>query len=132
MTDLTARYGTRRSGRAALFAVAAVVLAGIVAWAIWLFIDAATPEVNSELTAFEIVSDHQIDAKFTVVRDETDRAATCYLRALAHDHSVVGQETVKIDSGAKQQRLTVSIRTERGATSIDLRGCSTRGQAQRK
>lgn len=132
MTDLTQRYGSRKSRRSVLIVIASVVLTALGAWAVWMIVEASTPEVHSDLSRFRLVDEHQIDATVTVVRDRTDRVASCHARALAHDHAVVGQEIFTVDSGAERQTFDLAIRTERKATSVEWLGCTTENQSQRK
>ena len=52
--------------------------------------------------------------------------ARCVVRALADDHSVVGEVAFTPVDG----RNEVVIRTERRATSADLVGCTAEGQSR--
>jgi hypothetical protein len=88
----------------------------------------STPEVQSQLTYYRVVSEHNSEASITVVRQSVDIEATCHLRALSLDHSVVGEIDVVIDSGPKSQSVDVTVRTEREATNVELLGCITENQ----
>jgi hypothetical protein len=112
--------------------VAIVVIAGLVAGGIgfigWTVFVQSTPEVTSQLTSFAFPNDHLAEATFTVNRKSQFTKATCELVAFAADHAVVGEQTVRVVDGPEQQSLRAEIRTERAATSVDLRGCTTADQ----
>ena len=122
--DLAERYGTRRTWRrTALVAGASVIAAGFLGWLAWATWFHANPAVESELSTFRIVDQHEAGAVIDVsLADDTE--ASCRVRALAQDHSVVGELSFTPRDG----RNTVSVRTERIATSVDLVGCTAKGQ----
>jgi len=122
--DLAERYGTRQPWRRTALVAGAAVLAlaflGWLAWATWFH---ATPSVESELSTFKIVDQHEATAVIDVsVVDGAD--ASCRVRALAADHSVVGETSFTPRDGSN----AVSVRTERMADSVDLVGCTADGQ----
>jgi hypothetical protein len=131
MTDLEQRYrGPSRAARVvALVAVVAMAVSGvgIVGWSVFFH---STPEVTSRLTAFRIVDDHEVTADIAVARDSQFTEATCLLRAVADDHTVVGEVSVPVVDGLEQRSLRVPIRTERRATGVELVGCTTPGQTR--
>ena len=122
--DLADRYGVAHPGRrrALLVVVAAVVAAflGWLAWAVWA---QATPLVDSEFEGFTVVDDGTTEA-YVGVALQDGVTARCVVRALAEDHSVVGEVVFTPADG----RNEVQIRTERRATSADLVGCTAQGQ----
>jgi len=100
-------------------------LLGVVAlaWLAWATFAHASPDVSSELVSFEVVDDHAVTARVEVVlRDDPD--ATCLVRAIAADHTVVGEATFTPEAG----RNTVEFRTERRATTVESIGCTTPDQ----
>jgi len=133
VTDLANRYGApsplRRRVTIALVAAVAVVALG---WLAWAAIYQSTPQVRSDLAGFDVVDEHTATATLTVVRHDTEVVAQCYLRAVSEDHSRVGEATVVVRDGAKQQDVEVTIRTERRATTVERLGCTAEGQPQRK
>jgi hypothetical protein len=123
-TDLAERYGSARTGYRPVVVGAVVVVAtaflGWLAWAAWFH---GTPDVESELTGYTVVDLHESTARVTVVLgDGVD--ATCRVRALAGDHTTVGELSFRPEDG----RNEVSIRTEREATAVELIGCTAEGQ----
>jgi hypothetical protein len=129
MTNLAARYGRPSRARRGLgLGVLVMLLAAAGAWVVWAAVAHGTPEVTSQLVAFEVTSEHEVTARLTVSRREEDTDATCRLRALADDHAVVGELAVSVDGGGRTQTLTRPIRTERRATTVDLVGCTAPGQ----
>ncbi|MBS2936769.1 DUF4307 domain-containing protein [Nocardioides sp. J2M5] len=123
-TDLADRYGSparwRRPVTIAVTAALAVVGLTWLAWAAWFH---GTPEVTSEVVTYEVVSDHAIDARVDV--DLTEGVtASCRVRAYAEDHTTVGELAFEPVDGTN----TVTIRTERRATSVEKVGCTTADQ----
>jgi hypothetical protein len=131
MTDLEQRYrGPSRASRVvALVAVVAMVVSGV-GFLGWSVLFHSTPEVTSRLTAFRVVDDHEVTADIAVARESQFTEASCRLRAIAEDHTVVGELTLPVVDGAEQRSMRVPIRTERRATSVELVGCTTPGQAR--
>ena len=124
-SDLAERYGTHRRGRRTAIVVASVVVAaaflGWLAWATWFH---SNPAVESDLATYKVVDQHEASAVVDVVLADDARDPSCRLRALAEDHSVVGELAFTPTDG----RNTVSVRTERVANPVDLLGCSAEGQ----
>ena len=126
-TDLSSRYGTSRGRQRQVVIGFCVVLAAAflswVAWAAWLH---GTPSVTSELVSFKVIDAHEATAVVEVDLDDDARDAKCRVRAVAADHSVVGEQTFAPVDG----RNEVSIRTEREATSVAKLGCTAKGQSR--
>jgi hypothetical protein len=101
-------------------AVLGLVFVGWVAWAAWFH---GSPTVESELTAYDVVSEHAATAVVQVSLEE-GADASCRVRALAEDHTTVGELAFAPTDG----RNEVEVRTERRATSVELVGCTTPDQ----
>ena len=129
MSDLAYRYGmptrTNRLVAGVLVGALLVSAAGFLSWTVLFHGD---PEVRSQLTTFEVVSDHEARTVFQVVREHRTTEAVCRLQALAADHAVVGEVTVPVFEGPEDQTLARTIRTERRATSVASLGCTAPGQ----
>ena len=129
MTDLQERYRSPRSTTrvVALVLVVALVASGVsfLAWAVLFH---GTPKVTSQLSTWEIVDDHTVVAHLSVDRESQYVEASCRLRAVAADHSVVGEVTVPVTDGPEKQSLEVEIRTERRATTVERIGCTAPDQ----
>lgn len=124
---LVERYGApSRSRRSLLVAVVAALVVAGGGWLTWVVVFHSRPDVSSQLVAYDIRGEHTAAATWTVVRRSADVAASCRLRALSDDHSVVGERTVAVTSGPIRARLTTPVRTERRAGSVQLVGCSTK------
>jgi len=127
---LAERYGTgrRRSGRIAMIVglAVSVLFLSWLGWATW---DHARPVLSSEFVGFTVLDTHRVEARFDVRRKDDQATGTCVLRALAEDHSLVGELRVPIEpSDRLQVRMTRVIQTEREATSVELQGCTAPGQ----
>ena len=129
MSDLAYRYGmpgrTNRVVAGVLVGALVLSAAGFLSWTVLFHGD---PEVRSQVTTFEVVSDHEAQAMFQVVRENRTTEAVCRLQALAEDHAVVGEVTLPVVEGPENQTLPLSIRTERRATSVTSLGCTAPGQ----
>jgi len=123
-TDLAERYGASSPVRRRLGVVAIVLVVTVLAgWLVWTTAFHASPPVESELSAFDIADDNSATAVVSVALED-DVIASCTLRAIAEDHSTVGELAFAPVDG----RNEVAIRTERRATSVTLLGCTAPGQ----
>jgi hypothetical protein len=128
---LDQRYGVAAPWRRrALLAGCALLVVVFGAWTAWTVYEHATPSVTSELETFSVDDDHTVTAVLVVALDSADVEATCTLRALAVDHSTVGELTFTPDP-AEGRRQVQTIRTDRRATSVTSLGCTAPGQDQR-
>ena len=123
-TNLAERYGAPSPVRRRLVVTAiglvVVVLAG---WLVWTALFHASPEVESDFVAYDVVDDSRATAVVSVSLED-GVVASCTLRALADDHSTVGELAFEPVDG----RNDVTVRTERRATSVTLLGCTAAGQ----
>jgi hypothetical protein len=134
VTDLSERYGSPSGTRTkALVALVVVLVAAGLSWLAWVMLEHGRPEAQSALVSFSAEGEHAAVARFSVVRRSADIEADCLLRAFAADHMIVGELNVTVGPGEPTtETLERTIRTEREATSVDLVGCSTDGQTQRR
>ena len=124
----TDRYGAPAPWRRrALIAGVVVVALAFGGWLAWSTIENSTPDVQSELIGFDVVDEHSTTAEVDVDFGADDVRANCLVRALAEDHSTVGELSFEAtpDDGT---RYEPTIRTERRATAVELVGCTTPDQ----
>jgi hypothetical protein len=112
-------------GRRAVVALTVLVVAALAGWLVWTTLFHATPAVESELVAYEVVDGNRATAAVSVSLEE-GVVASCTLRALAADHATVGELAFEPVEG----RNEVTIRTERLATTVTLLGCTAPGQSR--
>jgi Domain of unknown function (DUF4307) len=121
---LADRYGRPAPWRRTAVLVGSGIL-GLLAltWLAWSALFHVSPEVSSEIVGWEVVDDHAITARIDVVLrgDGEDLDATCQVRAIAADHTVVGEASFVPEDG----RNEVEVRTERRATAVESLGCTT-------
>ena len=126
--SLQDRYGApapwRRTAVVAASAVLALVFLAWLGWTAW---SHSTPDVQSALVGYEVVDEHVATAEVDVRLSDEDVRASCRVRAYAEDHTTVGERSFT-PSYAGPQPLTVEVRTERRATSVELVGCTTPGE----
>ncbi len=123
MTDLSDRYGTRGRPRWLWVALLAVgVLIGV-AFAAWV---AFQPRpVTAQLYGYDVVDDHHVAITLNVHRPEPV-AVRCTVYAQAHDHSIVGEKTVTVPAGTREDtRVSITLETERRAVTGVLRTCQS-------
>ena len=120
MSDLDARYGKRRP-RWVLTVCAVLGIAAGVTYAAWV---AFQPRpVNGVLWGYEVLSDHRVQVTLDIYRPDP-LAVECTVFAQAQDHSVVGERTITVPAGTKENtRVKTTITTERRAVNGVLRGC---------
>lgn len=121
--QLAARYGTGpRGGHRLGYVVVAILAALLAAWAVW----AAVGEGNQpsgQLRSYDVVSAHRVKVSVDVQRP-TGSTLRCTVRALATDHSVVGQIVLVWRRGQPgAANLSGVVRTDREATAAALVGC---------
>jgi hypothetical protein len=129
--SLTERYGAPSPvARHALVTVVVVVAAAFLGWLGWSAVSHGDPEVTSALLTFHVEDEHRVTARVDVRLDDEDVVATCLLRAIAEDHTVVGelQFEVRASDLAGGSVVERQIRTERRATSVERVGCTTPDQ----
>lgn len=124
-TDLVDRYGAPAPWRrAVLLGLSVAVAAAFLGWLGWTIWAQSTPEVESELVGYDVISEHESTAVVQIqLRDGVE--ASCRLRAYAEDHTVVGELSFTPERSGLTDR---SVRTERRATSVELVGCTTPDQ----
>lgn len=123
---LAERYGARSSRRWVAVAVGAVVGLVFLSWLAWATVFHATPGVTSELVGWDVTGDDQVVARLRVdVEDGV--TGECRLRAMAADHTVVGEVAFEVSAGDGRV-VEQPIRTERRATSVERIGCTAPGQ----
>ncbi len=127
---LEERYGHgRRWSRLTAWILGASVSVAFLGWLAWATWDHAQPTISSEFIGFSVIDEHQAEARFDVRRKDAAVSGTCIVRALAEDHSLVGEVVVPVEAGPKlKARMTRPIRTERRATAVELVGCTAPGQ----
>ncbi len=129
--NLTERYGAPSPvARHALVAVVVVVASAFLGWLAWTALAHGNPDATSELVSFTVDGEHQVTARVDVRIDDADVVATCLLRAVAEDHTVVGELHFEVRASDLEDGhvLEREIRTERRATSVDPVGCTTEDQ----
>jgi hypothetical protein len=125
---LAERYGAPSANRHRLLVAATVVLALVfLGWLAWTVVGSSQAEVTSKLEGFSVVDDSTVSVVLLVSLADDEVEATCRLRALAEDHTTVG-ELAFTPEPAAGRRQTVEIRTERRATAVESLGCTAEGQ----
>ncbi len=126
--SLARRYGAPRPvRRTLLIGCVAVVAVAFLGWLAWVTVVHSDPAVDSQIISRDIVDDHHSIAVIRVDLRDDDVVATCTVRALAEDKSIVGQVTFTPDA-ADGPDHEVEIATERRPTAVESLGCTTPDQ----
>ena len=129
MSDLAYRYGLPgRTNRLVAGVLVGALVVGAMGFLGWTILFHGDPQVQSQVRAFDVVSEHEAQVQLQVVRENRTTEAVCRLQALAEDHAVVGEVTLPVTDGDETQTLQLSIRTERRATTVTSSGCTTPDQ----
>jgi hypothetical protein len=133
VTDLEQRYGSAGWNRKVVIALIVVLAGAGLSWLAWVVLELGRPDARADLISYEVTGTHSAHARFVVVRRDAEVAASCLLRALAADHTIVGERDVPVGPG-EPTTTTVrrTIRTERLATSVLMVGCVTDEQTRRR
>ena len=128
---MAGRYGaqsTRR--RRAVILASGVVGVLALAWLAWAGWSQSTPDVESNLQSFEVVDNHSAEATVVVDLRSEGVTASCLVRAVGTDHSVVGERNFEVTGDSGASRHDVTVRTERRATSVEMIGCTSPDQSR--
>ncbi|WP_158647894.1 DUF4307 domain-containing protein [Nocardioides houyundeii] len=126
--ELAERYGAPSPRRRLVAIIATVVLAVVFGvWLAWAALFHGNPSVRSGIVGFDVVDDHTMEVSVEVDLDDVEEA-DCLLRALSEDKATVGELSFAPVDGVQ----TVTVRTERRATSVENVGCRTEGQSRRR
>src|SRR5690242_5713557 len=107
-----------RTNRLVAGVLVGALLVGAVGLLGWTVLAHSNPQVQSQVSAYDVVSDHEAQVVLQVARESRATEAVCRLQALAADHAVVGELTQPVTDGPEDQVLQLSIRTERRATTV--------------
>ena len=118
------RYGRpRRGARALVVGASALLAAAGLTWLVWAA-TASAPDVDAGVRGYEVVSAARTDVTLEV-RRRVSGAVSCEVYAQAEDTTIVGERTVRLgSSGPGTVTTTISIATERRATTAVLRECA--------
>jgi hypothetical protein len=129
VSDLAYRYGMPgRTNRLVAGVLVSALLVGAMGFLGWTALFHGDPQVQSQVRAYDVLSEHEAQVQLRVLRENRTTEAVCRLQALAEDHAVVGEVTLPVTDGAEDQTLQLSIRTERRATTVTSSGCTTPDQ----
>ena len=120
--EMAARYGVKRTNPLVAGVIGVLVIA-FVAAVLGFGYRLATPDTQSKLLAFRVISPQQVDVIFEVRRNSLDETY-CVLRARAIDHTDVGYAQVRITPGRDYVQATYPLATYAEATSAEVLDCA--------
>ena len=83
----------------------------------------ATPTLTATVLGYQVASDHAVDVRFQVDNRESDRAASCTVRARTTGGNEVGRLDVPVAAGNRTQVLSATVRTSSRAISGEVLDC---------
>jgi hypothetical protein len=101
-----------------------VLVAALLAWAVWAALDTGASGVQADVTSYQVVSTHEVRVKVAVHTRDPDADGTCLLRATAEDHTIVGELNLTADELRAATGSWIPMRTERRATTAALVRCT--------
>ena len=120
--EMAARYGVKRTNPLVAGVVGVLVIA-FVAAVLGFGYRLATPDTQSKLLAFRVISPQQVDVIFEVRRNSLDETY-CVLRARAIDHTDVGYAQFRITPGRDYVQVTYPLATYAEATTAEVLDCT--------
>lgn len=122
---LAQRYGADRPRRRGpVIAAAAVLVTALAVWAAWAAWFQDDPSIEADVTAYDVVSTHEVRVEVAVHLGDGAVRGSCLLRATAQDHSIVGERTMTATELRDARGSWISIRTERRATTAAVVRCT--------
>ena len=122
--EVVARYarssGLSRRGRVVLGVAGVAALTGVVSY---FGLKQASPPLTATVLGYQVASDHAVDVRFQVDNRESDRAASCTVRARDYGGNEVGRLAVPVPPGPHTQVLSATIRTSGRAISGEVSDC---------
>lgn len=115
------RYGVR-AGRRWVAPAIFFALTGIT-WLVWAGIHHSNPAIRSSLISYSITSEREISVRYSLIRQDKNRAVICTLIVRDFDKSVVGQIDDEIPPGLAALERTVSVPSRGPAVNGDVLGC---------
>jgi Domain of unknown function (DUF4307) len=125
-----ARYGRQRLSRRArrwLIAGLTVLTLGTgVAIAFVTFQRFGSPEVNGELSGYELIDDETVSVTISVTRADPSRPVVCIVRARSIDGSETGRREVLVPPSPQATvQVTAIVKASRKPAVGDVYGCGT-------
>jgi len=121
--EVVARYarssGLSRRARVALGTAGVLALTGVVSY---IGLKQATPTLTATVLGY-VPSDHSVDVRFQVDNRQTDRAATCTVRARSSNGDEVGRVDVPVPAGSRTRQLSVTVKTSTRAITGEVVEC---------
>lgn len=123
--SMAQRYGVSSTYRRITTAVLlGLVVAAFLGWVVWAALNHASADAGARVRSYNVVSAHKVTVRLDVHRPQNE-AVVCTLTARAEDHTVVGEQIVRVPPGEEGDlTVTTAITTDREATTAVVSGCS--------
>lgn len=119
---LQARYGIKQTRyRTIVFWI--IIIGSVVATIGYTTFRTINPKIGGALTSFSVISDHQVNVQWRVVRPE-NQTTYCVLRAQDINRFDVGYATVEIVAGSESIEMMYNLNTSSKAVLAEILGCS--------
>ncbi len=115
--------GTRpRRWRSLLFGVVALLVSGTIAYVAYANFGSAP--IEGERVLFSEKPDNAMEITINVTRNDPDRAGVCVVRVRDKAGAESGRKEVLVQPGAKNSRVTTTIKSIGRPVTADIFGCS--------
>lgn len=101
--------------------VLAVAFGLWLAWAAWFHSD---PPIRAELIRFDVTGEHEVRIQIDLALRESGISGVCAVRALAEDHTPVGEHNLTTAELAEAEGTWIPLRTERRASAVEVVRCA--------
>lgn len=105
-----------------LFGVVALLVSGTVAYVA--YTNLGTAPIAGERVAFAEKPDNAMEITVNVTRDDPNRAGVCIVRVRDKAGAESGRKEILIQPGAKNSRVTTTIKSIGKPVTADIFGCS--------
>jgi hypothetical protein len=121
---LPQRYGGARPRSRTPIVLGTLLALALLAWAIWAGLASGNRPIDATVSSYDVVGTHEIKVKISAQFRNDSVDGTCLVRAIAADHTVVGELNLTADELRAERGSWIPIRTERRATTAEVVRCS--------
>lgn len=112
----------------AMLTVLGVVVVALIGYVVWVGTHRANPPVSGRIDSFQVLSDNELRATFTVDRPDPAVAVKCFVFVQAVSYERVGERWVEVPAGTERLTSTeVVLRTFKRGTAVTIESCGPVG-----
>jgi hypothetical protein len=124
LLDMDDRYGRKpTTGKFVGKAFIVTLVLALLAWLLWAANFHSDPAVRVNLISFKAVNEKSIGINFQVIRRDPANEVECRLIAVDIDKYIVGEQTVRVPAGKKNEKISAVIPTRSLSVSASVSRC---------